>query len=199
MFTFKKFGVLVGLLGAMGIAGSASAAVDGSLHDLASGTEEICIYCHTPHNANTQGTPLWNRTNSLETNYTLYTSTTLDEAATQPVGVSQACLSCHDGTVAFNSLTNTGDAVNGAKVGELGYQTTTVISSLASQHPISITLPVDAAEFQTAANAEIAGVVIYGDQVECGSCHDPHAGAAVANFLRVDNASSDLCTSCHVK
>lgn len=201
MFTFKKFGVLVGMLGAMGIAGSASAAVDGSLHDLASGTEEICIYCHTPHNANSQGSPLWNRTNSLENNYALYTSDTLDELATQPVGVSQACLSCHDGTVAFNSLTNVGDAVNADSIGDVGYQTTTPITSLANQHPISITLPVDAGEFKTAAviNAVVGGAVIYGDQVECGSCHDPHAGASVANFLRVDNASSALCLSCHTK
>lgn len=33
--------------------------------------------------------------------------------------------------------------------------------------------------------------------VECTSCHNPH-GVGVAKFLVVDNASSNLCTSCHI-
>lgn len=38
--------------------------------------------------------------------------------------------------------------------------------------------------------------------VECASCHDPHVEAKNANevaFLRVSNAGSGLCLSCHVK
>ena len=49
-----------------------------------------------------------------------------------------------------------------------------------------------------------------GPSVECGSCHDPHvstgqAGPAGtgrtsgATFLRISNASSAVCTACHVK
>ena len=39
--------------------------------------------------------------------------------------------------------------------------------------------------------------------VECGSCHDPHndatqTGSQVA-FLRVSNAASAVCTTCHIK
>ncbi len=33
--------------------------------------------------------------------------------------------------------------------------------------------------------------------VECSSCHDPHASSAL--FLRVDNAGSRLCLTCHDK
>jgi hypothetical protein len=40
--------------------------------------------------------------------------------------------------------------------------------------------------------------------VECGSCHDPHNSSTfVANqsvsFLRIDNLSSQICTTCHLK
>jgi hypothetical protein len=47
-----------------------------------------------------------------------------------------------------------------------------------------------------------------GPAVECGSCHDPHVSegqtgpngqVAGATFLRISNASSAVCTSCHVK
>ena len=47
-----------------------------------------------------------------------------------------------------------------------------------------------------------------GPSVECGSCHDPHVAEgqagpnsqiAGATFLRISNASSAVCTACHVK
>jgi hypothetical protein len=47
-----------------------------------------------------------------------------------------------------------------------------------------------------------------GPMVECGSCHDPHVSAGQVGpngqksgetFLRISNASSAVCTSCHVK
>ena len=49
-----------------------------------------------------------------------------------------------------------------------------------------------------------------GPSVECGSCHDPHVSTAQAGptgtgrvagetFLRISNASSAVCTACHVK
>ncbi|MDH5534775.1 MAG: cytochrome c3 family protein [Betaproteobacteria bacterium] len=35
--------------------------------------------------------------------------------------------------------------------------------------------------------------------VECASCHEPHNGTGNATFLRVSNAASALCTTCHSK
>lgn len=35
--------------------------------------------------------------------------------------------------------------------------------------------------------------------VECASCHDPHEGGGSPNFMRIDNANSNVCLSCHVK
>lgn len=56
-----------------------------------------------------------------------------------------------------------------------------------------------------------AGSEALGPLVECGSCHDPHVSAGQAGpvasggrvagetFLRISNASSAVCTACHVK
>lgn len=70
---------------------------------------EVCVYCHTPHGANTKlAAPIWNRTfkgNTYKTYADLGTST-----LTQPVGQpginSLTCLSCHDGTTAIDSIIN---------------------------------------------------------------------------------------------
>lgn len=70
---------------------------------------EVCVYCHTPHGAQNSSAPLWNRTLPTTGNYTPYSSTTIDTnggAIPQPDGVSLACLSCHDGTIAVDSIIN---------------------------------------------------------------------------------------------
>lgn len=70
---------------------------------------EVCVYCHTPHGANTTiNAPLWNRTNP-GTSYTVYNLTgsqASGNTVTQPGANSLACLSCHDGIVAVDSIIN---------------------------------------------------------------------------------------------
>ncbi len=123
-------GLLVAALGAVQEAGAAG--IVGSKHDLTAGgassafglppgNQELCIFCHTPHNGQQEASgvkPLWNRTLSTQV-YTLYNSSTLDSnpTAQQPFGVSKACLSCHDGTVGFNALLNNRGPGNPAAVG----------------------------------------------------------------------------------
>lgn len=74
------------------------------------GTGEICVFCHTPHGANTSGPgPLWNRQfNNVVSSYTMYDSWTID--GTNPddsvLTGSMLCLSCHDGTQAMDTLVN---------------------------------------------------------------------------------------------
>lgn len=75
-----------------------------------SGTGEICVFCHTPHGADTAAAvPLWNKHLGASSSYTTYNSlgTSSLDGATAPVGsVSLACLSCHDGTQAMNVMIN---------------------------------------------------------------------------------------------
>lgn len=68
--------------------------------------QQVCVYCHTPHAANTNiNAPLWNRT-VRTTTYTLYTQQTLSQDTTQPGPNSLTCLSCHDGQTAVDSIVN---------------------------------------------------------------------------------------------
>ena len=83
---------------------------------------EVCVYCHTPHGANSQvGAPLWNRTVSTRT-YQLFSdrvdmpdqanasttpvATLTGQPYTQPGPNSLTCLSCHDGATAIDSIIN---------------------------------------------------------------------------------------------
>jgi len=70
---------------------------------------EVCVYCHTPHGANKQiDAPLWNRTINPG-NYSIYDTPTtlgLEGRLNLPGPSSLTCLSCHDGTIAIDSILN---------------------------------------------------------------------------------------------
>lgn len=73
------------------------------------GEDQICVFCHTPHNAQ-PNRPLWNKVMPTQA-FNMYTSSaTLSSAAklaTAPSAESLLCLSCHDGRTAINVLHNT--------------------------------------------------------------------------------------------
>jgi hypothetical protein len=121
---------------------------------------QICIFCHTPHNAS-PSTPLWNHAPSGVTNYTTYSSATLksyhSQADAPPIdGVSKLCLGCHDGTVALGAVVsrqepiqmvtipNVVDATGKLLPGAGGYMGTdltlghTLEGHSAGGHPVSI-------------------------------------------------------------
>ena len=68
---------------------------------------EVCVYCHTPHSADSTA-PLWNRQSNPNptTSYQVYSSPNFDSKNNGPDGISLACLSCHDGTVAVDAVLN---------------------------------------------------------------------------------------------
>lgn len=118
-----------------------------------SGTAELCVFCHTPHGADTSASvPLWNRVLSAPTAYTTYNSlgTSSLDGVTVPVGsVSIACLSCHDGTQAMNTMINqpgsggynaTGGTLAGTWTGSgtLSSGITSIGVDLRNDHPIGI-------------------------------------------------------------
>lgn len=100
-------------------AGFAMADVVGSQHDLTVGgnaqgqtanTDEVCVFCHTPHGSDTNApVPLWNKVLGAPGSYTQYSTlqTPTFDSTEAPVGsVSLACLSCHDGTQAMDVVLN---------------------------------------------------------------------------------------------
>ncbi len=111
---------LAGVMAAMGLMTTASMAViQGSKHDLSANSgntiraetvNEICAFCHTPHGSNTAfiGAPLWNKAIDTTITYQVYGGgqTTAGTQVDQPGDVSRACLSCHDGVNAINSIIN---------------------------------------------------------------------------------------------
>ncbi|MEO0249036.1 MAG: cytochrome c3 family protein [candidate division WOR-3 bacterium] len=74
----------------------------GSFGSNAQANNQICIYCHTPHNAR-MSVPIWNRNGKAASVYTLYSSVTMlnSKHATgfTPDSISLFCMSCHDGSV----------------------------------------------------------------------------------------------------
>lgn len=96
------------------------------------GGQQICIFCHTPHNANTaENAPLWNRSFSAET-FQRYTGSATFRIKNlgvanyaQPNGSSKLCLSCHDGVASM------GDVLRGGPI----TMTKDVIDGIASFNP----------------------------------------------------------------
>lgn len=179
-------------------------------YHLTSGTnaDEVCVFCHTPHSGDQTKGPLWNRSYTPST-FNMYSSSTIDMTMeTQPVTVSLACLSCHDGTTAFDSLLNfpgSGSTNPGDWVWNNGWNTIQSTSTsymgtdLSNDHPISITYdPTADTDFYDAVGNYVNGLPLYDGRVECGSCHNPHDDQ-YGTFLRVDNAGSALCLKCHKK
>lgn len=186
-------------------AGNIEAGIQGSVHDFSSRTwntsGEICVVCHTPHNAGDNIVPLWAHRTTQST-FTVYSSATLNARMGQPSGVSLACLSCHDGTVALDSY--------GSKTGtEFITGNALLGTDLSNDHPISFTydtaLATTSGDLQDPSTAS-SGVgnsiqkdLLRNNKVECISCHDVHNGANSQHLLVKANASSALCLTCHKK
>ncbi len=76
------------------------------------GADQVCVFCHTPHNAS-PAVPLWNKvyTPGVENSYRMYTSSATLTATAKAAKItanseSLLCLSCHDGKTAINVLHN---------------------------------------------------------------------------------------------
>jgi len=167
------------------------------------GTDEVCVFCHTPHNSSTE-LPLWNRYSSSGNKaYLMYTSSsTLTSEVKGNTGLStnspsRLCLSCHDGTIGVNALVNLG-ATGGVRpemddpfvvkfsddlgiwpVGEGPHLGT----NLVNMHPINFSYKLAQDEDQQL--YPIADVKLdlkffdddgdgVADYMECATCHDPH-------------------------
>ena len=181
------------------------AALSGSAHDftgLAWSDGEICKPCHTPHNGQQTIAPLWAHEETASS-FQVYTNVTMDAVPTQPDGISLACLSCHDGSLALNSFTNATNAAVTVISGGALFST-----DLRNDHPVSFTYT-DAstpdAEILAPATASGLGGTIATDlldvngKMQCSSCHDVHNTPNIPKMLRKSNLASALCLTCHDK
>ena len=177
------------------------AAISGTSHDFSGDgwnpSGEICVVCHTPHNSDTSvaEAPLWNHEVSVATYDPYANAATLDATVGQPAGISLLCLSCHDGTVA---LDNFGGNLAGANFIP---GSRNVGTDLTNDHPVSFTYDaaLAATDGELADPSTITPLVLFGGQLECGTCHDVHGVGGVSALLRTTNAASALCLTCHLK
>ena len=197
------------LLAAPSLVTMANAGIGGSLHDFTGAGEswnvnkDLCGPCHMAHgsNPNDQGIPLWSRGSLTVGPFTPYVSPH-GTAIPTPNGASLACLSCHDGTLAYNQLK--GELVGATENKVTGDYVIGGGGDLRGDHPISFVYQdaVNASPTNTLklATETLGGVLVPGNpptggtlpvghtfqgqsvgsaflkggKVQCNSCHDVH-------------------------
>ncbi|HET8542450.1 MAG TPA: cytochrome c3 family protein [Anaeromyxobacter sp.] len=182
---------------------AAGASVLGSKHDLSvSGPgpiksdqeTEVCIFCHVSHGG---ATGMSNRPDT-HAPHQPYDSSTMRGRPQRPTGASRICLSCHDGTIAVGETLRKRIPVRGGGPGGVipPGRRSNLGTDLRATHPIS--LQPGAAGTTRVPRGRIK--LDRSGQVQCTSCHDPHAEFAVADgkFLVETNQRSELCLECHV-
>jgi len=223
-------GIIVGLFAAS----SAYAAIANTKHDLsffttafeplssyATTEPEICIFCHTPHGGDNVA-PLWNRSLPAAGAFTFYSSSTTTAAVNSVAAIndeSLLCLSCHDGSIAINSLLNTSPSgtpvvmeqgpgpvpifgssganprIGGAPGDESG------TGHLEDDHPISFNYSAAATDVNETGLEPAptnAALRLFNGNMECSTCHEVHDNA-IPPFLAMDNTGSAMCLACHIK
>lgn len=166
-------------------------------------TGEICIVCHTPHEADISvaDAPIWNHAVTGQT-FQVYTSSTFDGTSGQPDGSSKLCLSCHDGVTAVNNFGGSG------ATDQLITGSANLTTDLRDDHPVSFTYDAALASADgelkdpsenSGLGGSIASDMLIGGKIQCASCHDVHNSAGISGLLKKSNASSALCLTCHVK
>ena len=168
----------------------------------ASSENQICIFCHIPHQKGSATQYLWNRFDPANP-YFPYFSSTLKADVGQPTGSSRMCLSCHDGTIALGAIASSPteipfrDGIRFIPQDSPSYLGT----DLSDDHPISFVydemLSLDNRELREPSFL-LPQVKLEDNQLQCTSCHDPHHNT-YGKFLVVDNTASYLCKACHDK
>ena len=169
----------------------------GKIHALSQ--EQVCIFCHAPHNATGQA-PLWNRTMPA-THYRIYSSPTTDARIDQPSGPSKMCLSCHDGSLALGLVASrpaTDPIVMSFRTIPPG--DTDLTHDLSDDHPIGFRF--DRALFNRDGQLRNPDLLTENlplgphNRVQCTTCHDVHNNS-LGKFLRVPDRRSAICVACH--
>lgn len=197
----------IALAATLAFAQGAKSPVLTTLHNIAGAG---CKSCHAPHNGAAAVPPgtdqstgrilLWDRGFTTVT-FGTYGSPTLNSAAAE-VGTtvpaasdarlySFLCLSCHDGVTSPTLIGPTDIHAVGNLANSYG---------LTNDHPINMAHdPVADTGLDSVANVTAATLMLYGatNTVQCGSCHNVHNNTNTP-FLRVSNANSALCTTCHL-
>jgi predicted CXXCH cytochrome family protein len=124
--------------------------------------------------------------------------------------VSMLCMSCHDGTVSVLSMYNppnsgtptvTAIALRINAAGQI-ISNANMGTSMTDDHPVNFTYNTGLATtdggLRDPASTPAVNALLIGGTVQCSSCHSTHDPTNTP-FLRVTNAASALCLTCHIK
>ena len=196
-----------------GLAGSANvwarSGITGSPHDLrgrpVSTTSQICMYCHIPETTDGPGTASRISRRTVNGSFAAYGGSDGEESqGFQPLGTSLVCLSCHDGTIAWDTLAG---GISASAIARAGGGMPAGTGILASSHPVSVSYSEGYdATYRPPISGRVGKLPLFpasgaegaGDRVECASCHNPHE-IIFGKFLRVSNSNGALCFNCHNK
>ena len=177
------------------------------------GTDQICIFCHTPHSA-TPDSPLWSRPDPATSTFPIYgnplviagsrgsnpsgqtSRSQYNTADLYPNGASRMCLSCHDGVTAIGLLNDS------TTINMLGATTLNGYNSainLETSHPISfvyvagVVADLEAyygpGSYILPSTADAIDTPLDGQsRMQCTTCHDPHEDTTDYNAV---------CDACH--
>jgi cytochrome c553 len=153
--------------------------------------QQVCIFCHTPHNANvSEQAPLWNRNFSTET-FQRYTGSTQFQikniaaaeygAGAQPNGSSKLCLSCHDGVSRLGAINNGAEIPMSIDVisGRASFKATTNKMRY-GHHPVSFVYNASVRDSINSVKSSYALPTLPAvkrdkqERMQCTTCHDAH-------------------------
>lgn len=149
-----------------------------------------------------------------------------DPVDNKPTGMTLLCLSCHDGVSTINGVLNYSQDANPIvmsgydQIGDGSYppwRDPNIGRDLSNDHPVSFQYNDALVAADTASRGNVVGLnppgsvtypgnttaklVLYNTKIECPTCHDPHEWGDPDKipFLRMSNAGSGMCTTCHRK
>lgn len=188
---------------------------NGPLNGNSDGNNQVCVFCHIPHQLATDNrTLLWNHQFGATTTYTPYSSATLDAAVTalnsgdatqlkSEAFYSLACLSCHDGQTAINTVyrvpmgyteaEGAPGTINGAAF-SLGGTEYDIGTDLSNDHPVNFTYDTSLATsdkglFDPAGGTTLSGLIKSVRPVSYGAHGEITQPILFNNTLQ--------CASCH--
>jgi predicted CXXCH cytochrome family protein len=210
----KRVLVALAAFSVVGIGSALAAGVLGTSHDFSDDDwnrvggvrrYELCLPCHTPHDALDLEGAIWNHASADPGSFTTWDGATLGEGSLK-------CLGCHDGQTALDAFSGqAGDVANvmtGDKV---------IGADLRDDHPVGVDYPTSGTRFSAVTTVfggpgvkrtfgtTTVSLPLDGDfaapTVECTSCHTPHSNDK-APFLRAITSDatypSMLCVTCHL-
>ncbi|NVN99225.1 MAG: cytochrome c3 family protein [Geobacteraceae bacterium] len=190
-------------------------------------SSQICVFCHTPHRASSEG-PLWNRKAVTKTfKHFSSGSLAIDDAGEplksaadygQPTGSSRLCLSCHDGVTALGAVFTTPTNANPAgitftnvRTGQTGTGVAIGFETFSSHHPVSFRYsqavidllkapPYNKTDYWWSPTSSAVKLDKQG-RMQCTTCHDPHQdqsdNPSTLTPFWTSKTYGEVCGSCH--